>query len=231
MIIGRAPLPLLTREVRPLDLRSGNTCLLLQDLHAPFADAEQGWLYRRAREKVLLREFDEYYGALERVLPNVERLLRAVRELGLPVAYSCLGYRPPDPPSAFQAATGWTWNLDGPDGAFAPALQPRPGEPVFARPAWGALANPDFGRFLDRHGIVNVIIAGTMLDFGIQHTCYELMDRGAGSLVVSDGAAALLHEGQGYTARNIAHGLTKLRNTAELLDLLAVLQQEGSVLI
>ena len=228
---GRQPLTLLTREVRPLRLTRSNSCLLLHDVHAPFTDRTEGWLGRHAAAKVLLREFDEYFDALDLMLPNFARVLDACRKLGLPVAYTCLGYRPPEAPSLFQTATGWTWNLNGRDGSFPVELQPGPGDAVFSKPGWGAPANHAFVGFLADRVITEVIMVGTFFDFGIQHSCYALGELGIGSLVVSDAAPALIKEGQGYTAHNIAHGLTKLRNTAELLDLLELLRQEGSVLI
>jgi pentatricopeptide repeat protein len=227
----RHPLPLLTREVRPLSLRPGATWLLLQDLHAPFADPDHGALMAMANRKVLAREFDEYTDGLRLVAPNVQRLVAAARAHGLSVVYSCLGYRDSDEPSAFQRATGWCWRLDGPEGAFPPAWRPAAGDPVFAKPGWGALANPDFARFLDERGVENLLIAGAMFDFGIRQTCYELMDRGLGSLVVSDAVAPLTLAAQGHVAGNLAHGLVKLRSTAEVLDLLDEMRREGSVLV
>jgi nicotinamidase-related amidase len=227
----RHPLPLLTREVRPIELRPGATWLLLQDLHAPFADLEGGALARLAAGKVVSREFDDYFDTLRLIAPNVERLLSAARTSGLGVVYSCLGHERGKPPSTFQEATGWRWDLGGPDGRFPAAWAPASEEPVFAKPGWGALANPAFARSLAERAVANFLIAGTMFDFGIRQTCYELADRGIGALVVSDAVVPLTLPAQGHTAGNIAHGLTKLRSTAEVLDLLAVLRREGSVLI
>lgn len=227
----RHPLPLLTREVPPLILRRGGSWLLVQDLHAPFADPERGALAALAARKVVAREFDEYREALASIGPNVSRLVAAAREHGLGVVYSCLGVAAGEEPSVFQRATGWCWRLDGPDGAFPDAWRPAPGEPVFAKPGWGALANPAFGHFLTERGVENLLVAGAMLDFGIRQTCYELMDRGVASLIVSDGVAPLTLAAQGHVAGNLAHGLVKLRSTAEVLDLLAVMRQEGSVLV
>jgi pentatricopeptide repeat protein len=102
---------------------------------------------------------------------------------------------------------------------------------VFAKPGWGALANPAFARFLDERGIENLLVAGAMFDFGIRQTCYELMDRGLGALVVSDAVAPLTLAAQGHVAGNLAHGLVKLRSTAEVLDLLDVMRREGMVLV
>ena len=72
--------------------------------------------------------------------------------------------------------------------------------------------------------MVNLLVAGTMFDFGIRQTCYELADRGIGSLVVSDAVVPLTTAMQSPTAGSVAHGLTKLRTTAEVLDLLAVMR-------
>jgi nicotinamidase-related amidase len=227
----RHPLPLLTREVRPLFLRPGATWLLLQDLHAPFGDPEHGALATMAARKVVAREFDEYTETLRLIAPNIERLVAAARGHGLGVVYSCLGYTSDQEPSPFQDAIGWCWRLDGPDGEFPPSWRPAPEEQVFAKPGWGALANPAFTRFLEERGVGNLLVAGAMFDFGIRQTCFELMDRGIGSLIVSDAVAPLTLSAQGHVSGNLAHGLVKLRSTAEVLDLLAVMARDGEVLV
>ena len=73
----RHPLPLLTREVRPLLLQPGETWLLVQDLHAPFADPDHGALGTLAARKVVSREFDEYTEALRVIGRNVETVGRS----------------------------------------------------------------------------------------------------------------------------------------------------------
>jgi nicotinamidase-related amidase len=217
------------REVRPLALRPGATWLLVQDLHAPFADVDHGALATQAANKALSRELDEYTETIRVIGPNVARLVAAAREHDLGVVYSCLGYD--EEPSAFQEATGWRWRMDDPDGAFPAAWRPAPGEQVFSKPGWGALANPAFARFLSERNVENFLVVGAMFDFGIRQTCYELMDRGLGSLVVSDAVAPLTLAAQGHTSGNLAHGLVKLRSTAEVLDLFAVMRREGMVLV
>ena len=224
----RHPLTLLTREVRPLRLRPGPTWLLVQDLHAPFADLETGTLAREAARKVVAREFDEFTDTMRLIAPNVTRMVAAARECGLGVVYSCLGHEAGRAPSAFQEATGWTWRIDGPEGAFPEAWRPAAGERVFAKPGWGALADPAFARFLDERRVENLLVVGAMFDFGIRQTCYELADRGLGSLVIADAVAPLTLAAQGHVAGNLAHGLIKLRSTAETLDLLAWMRRDGS---
>ena len=227
----RHPLTLVIKETRPLDMTVKNTCLLLQDLHSPFTDDTEGWLVNRVNQKVLMREFDDYFHLLGLIRPNIPRVLEAARQLGIRVAYSRLGYTADESPSLFQEATGWTWNLDGPLGTHPEEWQPGADEPVFSKPGWGALANPKFTDFLAENNVANVVIMGAMLDFGVRQTCIELSDRGIQSLIVGDASFGLTDAGHSFTADAVAHGLVKIRNTGELLLLLKTLQQEGSVLI
>ncbi|HEX5500040.1 MAG TPA: isochorismatase family protein [Thermomicrobiales bacterium] len=227
----RHPLTLLTREVPPLELRPGATWLLLQDVHAPFADPEQGALAREAGRKVVLREFDDYFDAMRLIADNLARLVETARRVGLGVVYSCLGHEPGASPSAFQLATGWRWDLAGPDGAFPAGWRPQDGEPIFAKPGWGALGNPAFARFLAEQRVETMLVAGAMFEFGIRQTCGELADRGVGTLVLADAVVPLTSQAQGPAAGAMAHGLTKLRSTAETLDLLAIMARDGVVLV
>ena len=227
----RHPLTLVTKAVRPFVLDRSHTCLLLQDLHAPFTDLDAGALLRTARARGVACEFDEYTDALRLIAPVIGQVLAAFRERQIAVVYSCLGYRTGQAPSGFQEATGWRWDLDGPDGAFPTAWEPLPGEPVFEKPGWGALLNTALRRYLAERDITSVAVLGTMCEFGIRQTCAELGDSGLGALVVSDGVVALTREAAAYTAGDIAHGMTKLRTAAELLDLLDRLDSEEYVVV
>ena len=103
--------------------------------------------------------------------------------------------------------------------------------PSSPKPGWSALANPKFAAFLDDNDIANVIIMGSMLDFGVRQTCLDLSDHGIQSLIVGDAAFGLTDAGHIYTNDAVTHGLVKTRTTGELLLLLKTLQQNGSVLI
>ncbi len=227
----RHPLPLLTREVPPIQLDRSGTVLLLQDLHAAAADPDNGWLARRAHAKVLDREFDEYFDTLRLIAPNIGRLTATCRQLQIPVVFSCIGKIANEANAAFQNATGWTWDLAGPDGGFDDRWKPESDEPVFTKPGWGALANSAFKEYLVGRGTHSAIIAGAFLDFGIRQTAYELADLGIGCLVISDAVAGVTTAGEGQTIGNLAHGMTKVRSTAELLDLIAELDQRESVIV
>ncbi|MEX2356440.1 MAG: cysteine hydrolase family protein [Thermaerobacterales bacterium] len=227
----RHPLTQVTREVRPLDLRPANSCLLLQDVHAPLTDAEEGWLAEQLRARKLAREFDEYFEQLDLVRPNITMILEEARRMDMPVVFSCFGYQPPAVPSPLQTAMGWLFDLSGEHGRFPAAWRPAGGGEIMdPRPGWGALSGSLAG-FLARRQIENVIVMGSLLEYGVRQSCGELADRGLGCLVVSDGVTALTRDAHGFTAGNLAHGLTKFRTAAELMLLLAVLDSEGRVCI
>ena len=227
----RHPLTLVTKETHPLNLTVENTCLLLQDLHSPFTDDTDGWLVKRVNQKVLMREFEDYFHLLGLIRPNIPRVLQAVRQAVIRVAYSCLGHWSADAPSLFQEATGWTWNLNGPLGHHPEEWKPKDDEPVFSKPGWSALANPKFAAYLAENNVANVIVMGAMLDFGIRQTCIHLSDHGIQSLILGDAAFGLTDASHIFTNDAVAHGLVKIRTTGEFLLLLKTLGREGSVLI
>lgn len=227
----RHPLTLVIKETLPLNLTRENTCLLLQDLHSPFMDDENGWLVNKVNQKVLMREFDDYFHLLRLIRPNIPRVLQTARRMGIRVAYSCLGYGRFESPSLFQRATGLEWDLTTPLGRHPEEWRPLDEEPVFSKPGWSALANTNFTTFLARNNINNVIVMGSMLDFGIRQTCLDLSDHGIQSLIVSDAAFGLTDAGHIFTADAVTHGLVKMRTTGELLLLLKTLEHKGSVLI
>lgn len=223
----RHPLSLLTREVAPVPLSREGTVLVLQDLHAPFADPREGWLAREARRKFVAREFDEYFAQVPIAVANAARLLEAARGLGLAVHHVVWAHE--GAPSALAAAMGWTWRLGGPDAAFPPAVAPAAGERVHAKPGWGALGAPSLRAALAAPGVEAVLLAGLPFDFGVRHTCFELADAGLRTLVASDATAALTAAAEAPTRGNLAHGASKARSTDEVLDLLARVSAEGRV--
>ncbi len=227
----RHPLTLIIKETLPLNLTRENTCLLLQDLHSPFMDDENGWLVNKVNQKVLMREFDDYFHLLRLIRPNIRRVLEVARRMGIRVAYSCLGFGTFESPSLFQRATGLEWDLTTPLGRHPDEWRPLDDEPVFSKPGWSALANTNFTTFLARNNITNVIVMGSMLDFGLRQTCLDLSDHGIQSLIISDASFGLTDAGHVFTADAVTHGLVKMRTTGELFLLLKTLEAEGSVLI
>jgi nicotinamidase-related amidase len=225
----RHPLSLLTREVAPIALDRVHTALVLQDLHAPFTDASDGALAREARRRGVEREFDEYWSAVPDVLTNATRLLEAARDLGLRVHHVRMAHASGAEPSAFQRSMGWTWDVGGDDALVDERLAPRGDEGQHTKPGWGAWASPELRSALQRDGVRSVVLCGLPFDFGIRHSCFEFADAGLRTLVASDATAALTAAAEAPTRGNLAHGATKLRSAAEVLDLLERVPKEGTV--
>ena len=230
-MIIRHPLPLLTKESKPMSIAKDNTVLLLQDLHVPFADVTHGLLIKHAKSKVLMGEFEEYVELISQMVPNIPLMLNACRAIDIPLIYSCLGINGNEKVSPLLEAFGWEWDLQGPLGKFNPEWEPMDKDPVFGRGGWSALTSKRFVRLLHNTGISNVLVMGTMLEYGIRQTAVELGDIGISSLIISDGTAALTRFSQDFTSDSIAHGLIKLRSTGETLAILDRCKTEPSVLV
>ncbi|MEZ4521449.1 MAG: isochorismatase family protein [Thermomicrobiales bacterium] len=227
----RHPLTRLTNDVPAIRLEPAHTCLILQDVHSPFADGVDGWLARKARDEALDREFDEYFETLDLVSGNFPVLAESCRRAGIEVVYACMALSPNPTHTALQEAMGWTWEVDGPDWRFPDRWQPADHDHIYVKEGWGALSSSGFTFHLVERAIHSVIIAGTMYDYGIRQTCYELADRSIASLVASDAVVATTNEAGSDTSGNLAHGLTKLRSTSEILDLLDIVKDQGYVLV
>ena len=225
----RHPLSLLTREVAPIALVRKHTALVLHDLHAPFTDPDDGALAREARRRGVEREFDEYWHAVPDALANAARLLEAARDLGLPVHHVRWGHAAGDAPSELQRAMGWVWDLGGDPGRVDERLAPRSGEGLHAKAGWGAWTALSLRSAFQRDEVASVVLCGLPFDFGIRHSCFEFADAGLRTLVASDATAALTAAAEAPTRGNLAHGVTKLRSTAEVLDLLERVAREGTV--
>ena len=163
------------------------------------------------------------------MLANAARLLDAARSLGLRVHHVRWGHADGDEPSALQRAMGWAWDLRGDAGAVDERLAPRAGEGVHAKGGWGASTSASLRAALQRDATSDVLLCGLPFDFGIRHSCFEFADAGLRTLVASDATAALTAAAEAPTRGNLAHGATKLRSSAELLDLLERVPTEGTV--
>lgn len=96
---------------------------------------------REARRRGVTREFDEFVAALPDVIAACERVLAAVRAVGLPVHHVRLATPAGGVPASLPRALGWSWDVASPDAAFDPRLGPWADEQVHEKPGWGALSS------------------------------------------------------------------------------------------
>ena len=225
----RYPLNLVTDAVPVITLQPATTCLLLVDVHNPFWTG--GCVEARARSYGILAEFSYYYGQAPVAMAAQASVLTAARHANMPVVYACLGYFPPHAPSAFQQAMGWRWDLASACGSFPSSLAPVTGEAVFAKPGWNALGCPDLEHLWQKKDIDTVILAGSLLEYGVRHSAMALADAGYRCLVLSDATTALSLQGRLHTQNELNHGLVKLRYVAEYMLLMERMEQQGQALV
>jgi nicotinamidase-related amidase len=141
-------------------------------------------------------------------VPAVARLLAAFRERKLTVVHTKECHRPDlaDCPPAKRTRGGSTLRIgdEGPMGRiliegepgndFIPALRPRPGELVIAKPGKGAFYATQLHEELQARGITHLLVTGVTTEVCVQTTIREANDRGYECLLVEDGTASYFPE-------------------------------------
>jgi nicotinamidase-related amidase len=135
------------------------------------------------------------------VVPTVAALLGAFRERGLTVVHTKECHRPDlsDCPPAKRRRGRGTLRIGdrGPMGRilvegepgndFVPALRPRTGEVVIAKPGKGAFYATALDAELQRLGVTHLVVTGVTTEVCVQTTLREANDRGYECLLVEDG--------------------------------------------
>jgi biuret amidohydrolase len=142
------------------------------------------------------------------IIPTVAKLLHAFRELGLTVIHTKECHRPDlaDCPPAKRSRGRGSLRIGdpGPMGRiliagepgndFFPALQPRPGELVIAKPGKGAFYATSLPVELERRGITHLLFTGVTTEVCVQTSMREANDRGYECLLVEDGTESYFPE-------------------------------------
>jgi nicotinamidase-related amidase len=120
------------------------------------------------------------------MLKNIERLLMAARNCGMPIAFAAPGQG--DPAIGMRASVVASGRSDwGTPSVDLPSfLGPGAGEIVFRKPRYGAFYGSSFDDHLKRTGRRSIIICGLSLAGGVETTVRDADNRDFESLVVSD---------------------------------------------
>jgi len=137
-------------------LRDGGAALLVLDLQPFMVDRSVG-LGRRAAERGIERELDEYYEQVEYALQNAADLVRAFRADGLPIVFTRLA-APPSGESATSivAYGGALPARDSPEAQIVALLAPPLGsttETVLVKHTLSPFASTSLDKLLDGLGI------------------------------------------------------------------------------
>ena len=135
------------------------------------------------------------------IIPTIAKLLGAFRELGLNVIHTKECHRPDlsDCPPAKRnrgrsririgdAGPMGRILIEGEPGSdFVPALKPKPGELVIAKPGKGSFYATRLQDELRTRAITHLLITGVTTEVCVQTTMREANDRGYECLLVEDG--------------------------------------------
>lgn len=147
----------------------------------------------------------ENISPVERIIPNVKKVLGSARTGGMFVCHMREGHTPDLSTlhamrrlSSLQA--GAEIGKKGPLGRFlvrgeyghefVGELQPLPGEPVFDKPGFGAFYKTELDQTLRLRGISHLVVCGVTTECCIQSTIREAIDRGFFVLTLEDCRAA-----------------------------------------
>jgi biuret amidohydrolase len=236
----RTPLRMLFPPVPAFPLRDGNAALLVLDLQPFMTDRTVG-LGRRAAERGIARELDEYYEQVEYALQNTVDLVRAFREAGLPIVFTRLaaassggadggGVMPDGVPPAIggradvAAYGGALPAADSPEAQIVAALAPPAdgsNETILVKQTLSPFANTPLDGILRDLDTRYLVLAGVMTGWAIELTAREAADRGYGVQVASDACPGETYAIHGFVMPQLVGGLIRVRPTEAILEMLA----------
>lgn len=158
------------------------------------------------------------------VIPNTQRLIKAMRAAGGKVIYITIGAGLADCSDApihmrafFQASE----NYEGqPQHQIIAELAPEPGDPIVRKTSIGAFASTGLDHLLRTLDREHLFMVGVSTNMCVETTAREAADRGYAVTLVEDACATTHKELHESTLRNFGRFFGKVRSTEEVLGLL-----------
>jgi nicotinamidase-related amidase len=212
MLLAPVPLFQLTRD---------STALLLMDVQHFTISRDQG-LAEAAKERGIIREFDEYYAQVDAAIRNMAQLLAACRKHGLQVVYTVLLSEESDPSSMGRELqlSGLPVPTGTPETEIHPAVAPAPGDLIFSRTTYSPFARTSLETSLIRASVDTIILAGVLANLSVALAAREAADRDFGVVVVQDSSASETLGWHVLTMAGLVGGLIRVRNTQQLIEML-----------
>ena len=158
------------------------------------------------------------------VIPNTQRLIKAMRAAGGKVVYITIGAALSDCSDAPVHMRSFFQSVNNYEGQRAhqiiEELAPEPGDPIVRKTSIGAFASTGLDHLLRTMDREYLFMVGVSSNMCVETTAREAADRGYAVTLVEDACATThkeLHEG---TMRNFARFFGKVRSTDEVLGLL-----------
>lgn len=152
--------------------------------------------------------------SVQRMVPNLQRLLDHARAAGVLVVFVQAIYDPPDVSAPMRERNLRKGRemprcLTGTWGADFYGVRPRPGEPVVIKHRYSAMINTELDAVLKRHGIRSLLMTGVATDTCVESTARDayfidyyvtLVEDCCGAFNAADHAGALARFDRDYGA-------------------------------
>jgi nicotinamidase-related amidase len=159
------------------------------------------------------------------VIPNNQRLIKAMRAAGGRVIYVTIGSALADcsdAPVHMRAFFQSVGNYEGQrEHQIIEELAPEPGDPIVRKTSIGAFASTGLDHLLRSLDREHLFMTGVSTNMCVETTAREAADRGYAVTLVEDACATTHKELHESTLRNFARFFGKVRSTDEVLGLLA----------
>ena len=159
------------------------------------------------------------------VIPNTQRLIKAMRAAGGRVIYITIGAALADCSDAPIHMRAFFQSVDNYEGQPAhqiiKELAPEPGDPIVRKTSIGAFASTGLDHLLRTLDREHLFMTGVSTNMCVETTAREAADRGYAVTLVEDACATThkeLHEG---TLRNFGRFFGKVRSTDEVIEILS----------
>lgn len=165
----------------------------------------------------------ELHAALTgRVVPNIERLLRAFRDAGIEVIYTVIENLTDDgrDRSLDYKLSGMGFPKGSHEAQVIPALAPRDGELVLPKSSSSVFNSTMLDYVLRNIGIEDVFVAGCLTDQCIDHAVKDGADRGYYMTCIHDACAAE-SDSRHQAALSCFKGYCRMLSTADVLSMIS----------
>ena len=158
------------------------------------------------------------------VIPNTQRLIRAMRACGGEIIYVTIGAAQPDCRDAPVHMRKFFQNMDNYQGSrqheIIQELAPEPQDHIVRKTSIGAFASPGIDHLLRTLNREALFMTGVSTNMCVETTAREAADRGYAVSMIEDACATTHKDLHDNTMRNFQRFFGKVRSTDEAIGLL-----------
>jgi len=212
---------MLSHATPPFRVTKENAALVLMDAQR-FTTLRDEGLGQVARERGILREFEEYYAQVDAALRNMQRLLAACREHRLPVIYTVLNSKEADRSDLSRQLQvgGLPIPVGLPAAEIRPEVAPAPDDLMLPRGTYSPFTGTDLLAALRESQVDTIVLAGMLANTTVAQTAREAADRDFSVVVVWDASASETLAWHDNMRTGVVGPLIRLRATQQVIEMM-----------